>query len=161
MIKKEIMPYSEIIDAFDKKILKELEQDAKKPYSQIAASLGISNTMVHQRVTRMKELKILKGATVVLDEKKLGFEWGAFTGLILKEDSNSDEIIAALQKIPEVVECYYITGSYTLFIRVVAKNNEQMRQLLYEQIDHIKGILKTESFIDFGCAFKRSAPFWK
>jgi Lrp/AsnC family transcriptional regulator, regulator for asnA, asnC and gidA len=148
------------IDAFDKKILQELEQDGKKPYAKIASDLNISNTMVHQRITRMKEVGILEGTTVVLNEKKLGFEWGAFTGLVLKEDYNSEEIIRELKKIPEVVECYYITGSYTLFVRMVAKSNEHMRRLLYEKIDHIKGIVKTESFVDFGCAFKRSVPFW-
>ena len=88
--------------------------------------------MVHQRVLRMKELKVLKGTTVVLDEKKLGFDWGAFTGIVLKEDAKSEEVIEALKRIPEVVECYYITGSYTLYIRVVAKSNEHMRQLLYK-----------------------------
>ncbi len=149
-----------ILDAFDKKILKELEKDGKKAYSKIANNLGVSNTMVHQRITRMKEIGVLEATTVILNEKKLGYEWGAFTGLILKEDCNSDEIIQQLKKIPEVVECYYITGSYTLFIRVVAKSNEHMRKLLYEKIDHIKGVVKTESFIDFGCAFKRSVPFW-
>lgn len=153
------MTYTESLDAFDKRILKELEKDGKRPFSKIAADLGISNTMVHQRVLRMKELEVLKGTTVILDEKKLGFDWGAFTGLVLKEDSNSEEIIEALKKIPEVVECYYITGSYTLYIRVVAKSNEHMRRLLYEKIDHIKGVLKTESIIDFGCAFKRNVPF--
>ena len=150
---------SEYLDAYDKRILKALEKDGKKPFSKIASDLGISNTMVHQRVLRMKELKVLKGTTIVLDEKKLGFEWGAFTGLVLKEDSNSEEIIDALKKIPEVVECYYITGSYTLYIRIVAKSSEHMRKLLYEKIDHIKGVLKTESIIDFGCAFKRNVPF--
>lgn len=153
------MIYTESLDAFDKRILKELEKDGKRPFSKIATDLGISNTMVHQRVLRMKELEVLKGTTVILDEKKLGFDWGAFTGLILKEDSNSEEIIEALKKIPEVVECYYITGSYTLYIRVVAKSNEHMRRLLYEKIDHIKGVRKTESIIDFGCAFKRNVPF--
>lgn len=153
------MTSQDYLDAYDKRILKALEKDGKKPFSKIAADLGISNTMVHQRVLRMKELKVLKGTTVLLDEKKLGFDWGAFTGLILKEDAKSDEVIEALKRIPEVVECYYITGSYTLYIRVVAKSNEHMRQLLYEQIDHIKGVRKTESIIDFGCAFKRNVPF--
>lgn len=153
------MSHPESLDAYDKRILKSLAEDGKKPFSKIAADLGISNTMVHQRVLKMKELKVLKGTTVILDEKKLGFDWGAFTGIILKEDAKSDEVIEALKRIPEVVECYYITGSYTLYIRVVAKSNEHMRRLLYEKIDHIKGVRKTESIIDFGCAFKRNVPF--
>lgn len=149
-----------LIDDFDKQILQQLVDDAKKPYSKIAKELGISNTMVHQRIIRMKELGVLQKTTIQLDEKKLGFDWGAFTGLVLKEDSDSKEIIEILKKIPEVVECYYITGSYTLFIRIVAKNNEHMRKILYDKIDHIKGIAKTESIIDFGHAFRRNIPFW-
>jgi Lrp/AsnC family transcriptional regulator for asnA, asnC and gidA len=145
-----------LLDDYDKKILIQLEKDGRKPYSEIAKNLKISNTMVHQRVTRMKKIGILKGAGIILDERKLGYEWSAFTGLVLKEDSDSKTIIEELRKIPEVTECYYITGQYTLYIRIVAKSNEHMRSVLYDKIDHISGILKTESMIDFGAAFKRN-----
>jgi Lrp/AsnC family transcriptional regulator for asnA, asnC and gidA len=145
-----------LLDDYDKKILIQLEKDGRKPYSEIAKNLNISNTMVHQRVTRMKKIGVLKGAGIILDERKLGYEWSAFTGLVLKEDSDSKTIIEELRKIPEVTECYYITGQYTLYIRIVAKSNEHMRSVLYDKIDHISGILKTESMIDFGAAFKRN-----
>lgn len=145
-----------LLDDYDKKILIQLEKDGRKPYSEIAKNLNISNTMVHQRVTRMKKIGILKGAGIILDERKLGYEWSAFTGLVLKEDSDSKTIIEELRKIPEVTECYYITGQYTLYIRIVAKSNEHMRSVLYDKIDHISGILKTESMIDFCAAFKRN-----
>ena len=150
------MIYENLLDDYDKKILIQLEKDGRKPYSEIAKNLNISNTMVHQRVTRMKKIGILKGAGIILDERKLGYEWSAFTGLVLKEDSDSKTIIEELRKIPEVTECYYITGQYTLYIRIVAKSNEHMRSVLYDKIDHISGILKTESMIDFGAAFKRN-----
>jgi Lrp/AsnC family transcriptional regulator, regulator for asnA, asnC and gidA len=146
----------DLLDEFDKKILIQLEKDGRKAYSEIAKSLGISNTMVHQRVARMKRIGVLKGAGIILDERKLGYEWGAFTGIFLKEDSDSKKIIEALKGIPEVTECYYITGQYTLYIRIVAKNSEHMRQLIYDKIDNIEGVLKTESLIDFGAAFKRN-----
>lgn len=146
------------IDYFDQLILRELENNGRKAYAQIAQDLGISNTMVHQRVTRLREIGVLKQVSIILDEKKLGFEWGAFTGLVLREDSDSSQIIEELKKIPEVTECYYITGSYALYVRIVAKSSEHMRRLLYEKIDHIQGILKTESLVDFGCAFKRNVP---
>ena len=146
----------EILDEFDKKILLQLEKDGRKAYSEIAKFLNISNTMVHQRVNRMKRIGILKGAGIILDERKLGHEWSAFTGFILQEDSDSKAIIEALKDIPEVTECYYITGQYTLYIRIVAKSSEHMRSVLYDKIDHITGILKTESMIDFGAAFKRN-----
>ncbi len=147
------------LDKYDKEILKELEEDGKKPFSQIAIDLNISNTMVHQRITRLKKAGILNRHSIELDEKKLGFEWGAFTGISLHGLGNTTQVIEELKKIPEVTECYHISGRFALYIRIVAKNSKHMREILYTQIENIEGIQNTESLVDFGCAFKRNAPF--
>ncbi|MDM1293249.1 Lrp/AsnC ligand binding domain-containing protein [Sphingobacterium sp. N143] len=147
------------IDEFDLQILKYLDGDGRMAYSTIATALGVSNTMIHQRINRLIEQGILVGIKPVLDEKKLGYDWGAFTGLSLEKDHDSSRIIEALKQIPEVTECYYITGNYTLYIKIIAKNHEHMRQLLYEKIDCIPGIAKTDSLIELGCAFKRNIIF--
>jgi len=147
------------LDTYDISILKQLEEDGKKPFSQIADELEISNTMVHQRVTRMKKEGILSHHSIIINEKKLGFEWGAFTGITLHDGSDTYQVIDELKKIPEVTECYHISGTYTLFARIVARNNEHMRDILYSKIEDIKGVSKTESMVDFGCAFKRNPPF--
>ncbi|MDF2475522.1 MAG: AsnC family transcriptional regulator [Sphingobacterium sp.] len=144
------------IDEFDLQILKYLDADGRMAYSAIATALGVSNTMIHQRINRLMDQGILTGIKPVLDEKRLGYDWGAFTGLSLEKDHDSGRIIAELKKIPEVTECYYITGNYTLYIKIIAKNHEHMRQLLYEKIDNIPGIAKTDSLIELGCAFKRN-----
>lgn len=144
------------IDEFDLQILKHLDADGRMAYSAIATVLGVSNTMIHQRINRLVEQGILTGIKPVLNEKRLGYDWGAFTGLSLEKDHDSGRIIAELKKIPEVTECYYITGNYTLYVKIIAKNHEHMRQLLYEKIDNIPGIAKTDSLIELGCAFKRN-----
>lgn len=144
------------IDEFDLQILKYLDADGRMAYSAIATALGVSNTMIHQRINRLVEQGILTGIKPVLNEKRLGYDWGAFTGLSLEKDHDSGRIIAELKKIPEVTECYYITGNYTLYVKIIAKNHEHMRQLLYEKIDNIPGIAKTDSLIELGCAFKRN-----
>ena len=148
-----------MLDNYDVEILKQLEEDGKKPFSQIADELNISNTMVHQRVTRLKKEGVLSHHSILIDERKLGYEWGAFTGIILHDNGNTDEVIASLRDIPEVTECYHISGSYTLFVRIVARNSEHMRKILYKKIEDIDGVQKTESMVDFGCAFKRNPPF--
>ena len=146
----------ENLDDFDVQILRQLEIDGRKAFSAIATELGISNTMVHQRVNRLTEQGILRGIKPVLDEKKIGYDWGAFTGITLEKDHDSERIIEALKNIPEVTECYYITGTYTLYLRIIAKNHEDMRRILYDKIDNIAGIAKTDSIIELGCAFKRN-----
>ncbi|MBK9736079.1 MAG: Lrp/AsnC family transcriptional regulator [Saprospiraceae bacterium] len=145
------------LDAFDIKILQLLEEDGRMAFSVIAQEIGISNTMVHQRFGKLTEQGILKGIKPVLDEKKIGYDWASFTGLTLDKDHNSERIIELLKAIPEVTECYYITGAFTLFIRIIARNHEHMRRILYEQIDNIPGIAKTDSFMELGCAFRRNA----
>lgn len=144
------------VDEYDIRILKMLETDGRMAFSTIASELGISNTMVHQRVGKMTDQGILTGIKPVLNEKKMGYDWGAFTGLTLEKDHDSERIIEALKQIPEVTECYYITGAFTLYIRIMARNHEHMRQILYDQIDNIGGIAKTDSMIELGCAFKRN-----
>ncbi|MGV3510114.1 MAG: Lrp/AsnC family transcriptional regulator [Sphingobacteriaceae bacterium] len=147
-----------LLDDIDRNILNELQNDAEKPYIQIAKSLNISNSLVHQRVSRLKQYNIIETTQITLSEKELGYESSAFTGVILKEDPSSKSIIEALKKIPEIVECYYISGQYTLFIKIVARNNEHLREVLYEKIDAIGGVLRTETTINFGTVFKRNCP---
>jgi Lrp/AsnC family transcriptional regulator, regulator for asnA, asnC and gidA len=144
------------LDEFDINIIKELEKDGRMAYSTIASNLKISNTMVHQRLSRLTEQGILTGIKPVINEKKIGYDWGAFTGITLSKDHDSARVIEALKNIPEITECYFITGTFTLYIKMVAKNHEQMRKLLYEQIDTIPGIARTDSIIELGCAFKRN-----
>jgi len=147
-----------ILDEIDKNILNELQADAEKPYVQIAKSLDISNSLVHQRISRLKQYNIIEATHVNLSEKGLGYESSAFTGVILKEDPSSKNIIEALKRIPEIIECYYVSGQYTLFLKIVARNNEHLREVLYEKIDAIPGIMRTETTINFGTVFKRNCP---
>ncbi|KVV15278.1 Lrp/AsnC family transcriptional regulator [Flavobacterium sp. TMP13] len=146
----------EILDEFDSKIIAELEKDGRMAYSAIASQLKISNTMVHQRINRLMEQGIITGIRPIINEKKIGYDWASFTGISLNRDSDSNRIIEELKKIPEITECYYVTGSFTLYVKLIAKNHEHMRTILYEKIDSIVGISKTDSIIELGCAFKRN-----
>lgn len=145
-----------MVDSFDIQILNILNKDARIAFSAIAEELAISNTMVHQRVNKMIKNGVLQGFKPILDEKKLGFSWGSFTGITLEKDASSQRVIEALKDIPEIVECYYITGSFTLYLRIIAKSPDHMREILYDQIDTIPGIQKTDSIVELGCAFKRN-----
>ena len=125
----------DLLDEFDISIIKELEKDGRMAFSAIAANLKISNTMVHQRINRMIEQGVIGGIKPIIQEKKIGYDWASFTGITLNKDSDSDRIIEALKDIPEITECYYVTGSFTLYIKIIAKNHEHMRRILYEKID--------------------------
>ncbi|MEP1490454.1 MAG: Lrp/AsnC family transcriptional regulator [Algibacter sp.] len=144
------------IDEFDKKILELLDKDGRIPFLSIAKKLDISNTMAHQRVSKLIDNGVIESIRPILNEKKVGYDLGAFTGITLEKDYVHDEVIEALKKIPEITECYFIAGDFTFFVRIVAKNSDDLRHLLYQKIDKIPGVYKTVSMIDLGCAFKRN-----
>ncbi len=146
------------LDNYDRKILRELDSDGRVAFSLIAKKLDISNNMVHQRVNKLYENGVLESIKPLINEKKIGYDWGAFTGITLERDCDSDKVIKELEQIPEIIECYYITGSYTLFLRIIAESHLHMKKILYDKLDNIKGIQKTDSIIELGCAFKKNTP---
>ena len=144
------------IDDFDRMIIKKLEEDGRMPFSQIAEELKISNTMVHKRVDKLMRRKIITRINPTFDEKRLGYGYGAFTGITLDKEHKTQSVIEKLKQIPEVTECHYIAGAFTLYLRIYARDQEDLRRILYDRIDNIDGVAKTESMIDLGCAFKRN-----
>ena len=145
-----------MIDAYDRRILQELEKDGRVAFSSIASTLHISNTMVHQRINKLMDNGVILSVKPVINEKKIGFNLGSFTGITLEKDYSSDKVIKELRKIPEITECHFIAGGYTLFLRIFARDSDHLREILYDKIDKIEGVTKTESMIDLGCAFKRN-----
>jgi Lrp/AsnC family transcriptional regulator for asnA, asnC and gidA len=146
------------IDFVDKEILRLLKSDARQSYVEIAKILKVSNSLVHQRIAKMKESGLIKNATLTLDEKMLGYGACSFTGIVLKEAHYAKKVVHALKQIPEVVACDFVSGKYAVFVKVFAANNEHMREVLYEKIHQIEGVSGTDTFISFGAQFNRSVP---
>lgn len=103
------------IDEFDKKIIALLDEDGRTPFSIISKTLEISNTMAHQRVSKLIDNGVIASISPILNEKKIGYDLGSFTGITLEKDYEHDKVIKALKKIPEITECYFIAGRFYLF----------------------------------------------
>lgn len=144
------------LDYINNQIIKKLNEDSRTPFSELAKQLKISNSLVHQRVKKLQESGIITGFSVQLDPKAMGYESFTYTGIVTKEARFAYSIAEHLKKIPAVVECHWVSGKYALFIKIVAKNNEELRKVLYEQIHNIEGVGSTDSFISFGVAFQRN-----
>ncbi|AMA49994.1 MULTISPECIES: Lrp/AsnC family transcriptional regulator [Flavobacterium] len=149
---------NKIIDYINKKIIQKLSLDGRFAYSELAKELNISNSLVHQRIKKMQEAGIIKGFSIKLDAKAMGYETITYTGIATKEARYSYSIAERLKEIPEVVECHFVSGKYALFLKIVATNNEEFRKILYEKIHIIEGVGSTDSFISFGSAFEKEIP---
>lgn len=145
------------LDDIDLKILNQLIDDAKKAYTQIAKDLGISNTLVHQRIAKMRDAGIIDKMEVKLNPKVLGFDTFAYMGIILKDTSRSMEVVAKLKEIPEIIECSYVTGNYSFLLKVMVRNNGHLRDV-FERLDNLKEIQQTETMISFGFEFQKNFP---
>src|SRR5688500_20059869 len=91
-----------------------------------------------------------------VDFKKLGFDVIAFIGIYLKESSMYDAVAKELQKLPEIVRLNYTTGNYSMFAEIVCKDISGLRAVLHDQLQKIKGIERTETFISLEESFSRN-----
>ena len=143
-------------DYIDKQILQKLQLDARKAYSQIASELKVSNSLVHQRIKKLTELGVVKNAEFILNEKKLGYKTKSYTGIRLREARFAKSVMEALEKIKEVTECNYVSGNYAIFALIFARDNEHLKNILYEQVHLINGVAGTDTFIWFDNGIKRN-----
>ena len=135
------------IDGIDKKILRALMEDARTPILEIARQVGISGAAIHQRLRKLEKAKLITGSKFIINPKILGYSTMAFIGIYLDKAVSNPEAVKQLQKIPEVLECHYTTGNWSIFIKILCKDNEHLMQLLNRDIQSITGVSRTETFI--------------
>jgi len=135
------------IDNIDIKILRELMKDAKTPYTEIADRVFVSGGTVHVRMRKLEKLGIVKGATLLVDFAKLGYDITAFLGIYLEKSSMYEIVASELSKIPEILTLHYTTGAYSIFARLICKDTNHLLHVLHHKIQKVQGIVRTETFI--------------
>ncbi len=135
------------IDGIDKIILNQLMKDARTPILSIAREIGISGAAIHQRLRKLEASGLIAGSKFVINPKTLGFKTLAFVGIFLDSSSKYKEAVKRLKEIDEVTESHYTTGNYAIFVKILCKDNEHLMQVLNHQIQNIKGVARTETFI--------------
>jgi Lrp/AsnC family transcriptional regulator for asnA, asnC and gidA len=143
------------IDDLDRQILSFLMEDSRMAYTEIAKKLLVSPGTIHVRMGKMEAAGIVESATLRLNTRLLGFDIVAFMGLHLGKGGTFESVIPELRKINEVVEAHYTTGVYGIFLKLVCKNTDHMRDVIKEQIQPIEGIEKSETFISLDASIDR------
>lgn len=135
------------IDGIDKKILRFLMTDARKPVLEIARNIGISGAAIHQRLRKLEASGLLKGSKFIINPKSLGYTTMAYVGIYLDKAMSNPMAVKQLEKIPEILECHYTTGNWSILIKVLCRDNEHLMQVLNKEIQQIEGVSRTETFI--------------
>ena len=144
-----------VLDAIDRKILKYLIKNARMPFLEIARECGISGAAIHQRIRKLDEAGVILGSRLIVNPKMMGFDVCAHVSITLSDPKLLSQAVDALKKVPEIVECHFITGEYNMMLKVYCLNNEHLMQILFEKILTIDGVLKTETFISLVQSFSR------
>ncbi len=135
------------IDGIDKQILRALMEDARTPILEIARNVGVSGAAIHQRLRKLEKSDLISGSKFVINPKLLGYTTMAFVGIYLDKAMNNPDAVKQLQKIPEVLECHYTTGNWSILIKILCKDNEHLMHVLNKEIQTIEGVSRTETFI--------------
>ncbi|HEY0244789.1 MAG TPA: Lrp/AsnC ligand binding domain-containing protein [Mucilaginibacter sp.] len=143
------------IDNLDIQILSILMKNATTPYTEIAKELIVSGGTIHVRMKKLEELGVIKGASLEVDPQKLGYDITAFLGIFLEKGSQYNDAVKQLKTVKEIVELHYTTGSYSIFAKIICHDTTHLREVLNEQIQGVKGIQRTETFISLEESIKR------
>jgi Lrp/AsnC family transcriptional regulator for asnA, asnC and gidA len=135
------------IDGIDKKILRYLMADARTPILEIARNIGISGAAIHQRLRKLEKSGLLSGSKFIINPKSLGYTTTAYIGIYLDKAMSNPYAVRELKKVPEVLECHYTTGNWSILIKVLCRDNEHLMHLLNKKIQQIEGVSRTETFI--------------
>lgn len=145
------------LDALDKKILKLIQNDARIPFLEVARACNVSGAAIHQRIQKLTSVGILKGSQFIIEPEKIGYETCAYVGLYLKDPEKFDSVVDKLRQIPEVTECHYTTGGYDMFIKIYARNNHHLLNIIHDKLQPL-GLSRSETIVSFNAVIDRQLP---
>ena len=145
------------LDHLDKQILRMIAEDARVPFLEVARACDVSGAAIHQRIQKLTSMGVLKGSQFIINPEKIGYETCAYIGLNLRNPEKFDDVMVELQKIPEVTECHYTTGNFDMFIKIYAKNNHHLLNIIHDKLQPL-GLASSETLISFNTVFDRQLP---
>jgi Lrp/AsnC family transcriptional regulator for asnA, asnC and gidA len=148
----------EKIDNLDRKILSIVMRNARIASKDVALECGVSRAAIHQRIQRLIDLKVITGSGYIVNPKTLGYSTCTYIGVNLERGAMYREVVPEIEKIPEVVECHFTTGPYSMLLKLYARDNEHLMELLNDRIQNIPGFTGTETLISLDNSIDRTIP---
>lgn len=148
----------EKIDALDKKILEIVIRNARIPSKDIAEECGVSRAAIHQRLQSLINAGVITGSGYHVNPRTLGYTTCTYIGVNLERGAMYRDVVPEFEKIDEIIECHFTTGPYTMLVKLYARDNEHLMQLLNDKIQNIPGVTGTETLISLHESIHREIP---
>lgn len=144
-----------LFDEIDRKILKFLIGNARMPFLEIARECGISGAAIHQRIKKLEDSGVIMGSRLIVDPKKMGFDVCAFISIRIQDPQLQLTTVEELKRIPEIVECHFITGTYNVMVKLYCVDNDHLMKTIFNCILPVPGVSTTQTYISLNEAFQR------
>ena len=133
------------LDEVDRGIIGALQADGRRPYSRIAAELGVSESVVRYRAQRLEQAGVLQ-VVGIADPMRIGFDRMALIGVKVRPGT-VDAVCAAITAFPETSYVVAIAGSFDVMVEVVCRDTAHFTELLTQRLHHVDGVVSAESFL--------------
>ena len=148
-----------VLDELDYTILNLISNDTRMSFLEVSRICNVSGAAVHQRVQKMIANNIITGSEFKLNLNKIGYETCALLELQFSNSKDMNVIIEKLKAIPEIVECHVTVGDYDLIIKIYARNNTHLFDMIKQQIKPL-GLVRMKSTISYGEVFRKQMIFY-
>lgn len=137
------------LDAYDKRILELLQEDASLATAEIAERVGLSQSPCWRRIQRLKDEGVIRRQVTLLDRRKIGLNAQVFAQVKLNAHgrSNLTEFAEAMRRFPEVLECHVLMGSVDFMLRIVTRDIEAYERFFFEKLSLVPGIQEVNSIV--------------
>lgn len=150
----------EKIDSLDRQILEIVMNNARMPSKDVAEACGVSRAAVHQRIQRMIDMGVITGSGYYINPHSLGLNNCTYIGITLERGALYRRVAEELLNIREITECHFVTGPYTMLVKLFARDNEHLMELLNGKIQNIPGVTHTETLISLDHSIHRKIPIY-
>jgi Lrp/AsnC family transcriptional regulator for asnA, asnC and gidA len=144
-----------LFDEIDRKILKFLINNARMPFLEIARECGISGAAIHQRIKKLEDSGVILGSRLIVDPKRMGFDVCAFISIRIQDPQLQLKTVEELKRIPEIVECHFITGNHNVMVKLYCLDNDHLMRTIFNCILTVPGVSTTQTYISLNEAFQR------
>ena len=148
-----------LLDRFDKAILDQLQRDGRISNVQLAALVNLSESACLRRVRVLEQVGLIERYVALLDQKEAGLTGTVFVHIVLGREEQSDlaAFESAVQNIPEVMECYLMTGEFDYLLRVVVSDMADFERIHHSELTRLPGVARVNSSVAIRTVTKKTA----
>ena len=148
-----------LLDRFDKAILDQLQRDGRISNVQLAALVNLSESACLRRVRVLEQAGLIERYVALLDQKEAGLTGTVFVHIVLGREEQSDlaAFESAVQNIPEVMECYLMTGEFDYLLRVVVSDMADFERIHHSELTRLPGVARVNSSVAIRTVTKKTA----